>query len=102
MKGNFHARFLGGLGRVNRLRLPGAMRSLCNCLLLACLLTGSGCLTSKVVEKAKDQQQWDSETKEQETVPGHPTYYALVPLTVLVDIPTLPFIFLYSVIFPGH
>ena len=24
MKGNFHARFLGGRGRVNRLRLPGA------------------------------------------------------------------------------
>ena len=23
MKGNFHARFLGGRGRVNRLRLPG-------------------------------------------------------------------------------
>src|SRR2546425_6295563 len=24
VKGNFHARFLGGRGRVNRLRLPGA------------------------------------------------------------------------------
>ena len=24
MKGNFHARFLGGCGRVNRLHLPGA------------------------------------------------------------------------------
>ena len=29
MKGNFHARFLGGLGRVNRLRLPGRKAPMC-------------------------------------------------------------------------
>ena len=71
-------------------------------LLLGCSIACSGCLTSKVVEKAKDQQQWNAETKEQETVAGHPAYYALVPLTVPVDIPTLPFIFIYSIAFPGH
>ena len=71
-------------------------------LLIGCSVACSGCLTSKVVEKAKDQQQWNAETKEQETVPGHAAYYALMPLTVPVDIPTLPFVFIYSIAFPGH
>ena len=53
-------------------------------LLIGCSVACSGCLTSKVVEKAKDQQQWNAETKEQETVPGHAAYYALMPLTVPV------------------
>ena len=28
MKGNFHARFLGGCGRVNRLHLPGPLHDM--------------------------------------------------------------------------
>jgi hypothetical protein len=30
VKGNFHARFLGGCGRVNRLHLPGGYRAMDN------------------------------------------------------------------------
>ena len=78
------------------------MRSLFLSFLIGCSVACSGCLTSKVVERAKDQQQWNADTKEQDTVPGRPAYYALVPLTVPVDIPTLPFIFIYSIAFPGH
>ena len=32
VKGNFHARFLGGRGRVNRLRLPSHTHRLCLCI----------------------------------------------------------------------
>lgn len=78
------------------------MKPLLNCLLMTFVFTSSGCITSKVVEKAKDQERWNPEIKKSEKVPGHPGYYALVPLTIPMDIPLLPFVFVYSLAFPGH
>jgi len=41
VKGNFHARFLGGLGRANRPRLPGAASG-SNLLMLLYFMAGQG------------------------------------------------------------
>ena len=82
------------------------MKSLFQNLLILFLLASSGCMTAKVVEKAKPEQRWNSETKERETQPGHPGYYALLPLSIPADIVTSPFqligIMVYAFTMQGH
>jgi hypothetical protein len=45
VKGNFHARFLGGCGRANRLHLPG--NDMNAAVLAGCALIVCGCATTK-------------------------------------------------------
>ena len=82
------------------------MKSLSMCSLLIFLLFGSGCMTAKVVEKAKPAEQWNSETKETETKPGQPGYYAILPLSIPADIATSPFqiigFMVYALTMRGH
>ena len=62
----------------------------------ALAITSSGCITAHCVqEKAMSHETFDVETREDKFVPGRPGYYALLPLTVAVDLATAPFQLVY-------
>ncbi len=82
------------------------MKSLLSFLLIAALSTSTGCITATAVEKAEPKQRRNTETKEVETIPGHPCYYALLPLSIPADIATSPFqligLMFYAFTMQGH
>jgi C4-dicarboxylate transporter len=61
-------------------------------LLVLLLVITNGCFTTHyVVEwKAKRHVEFDEKNSENVEVPGRPIYYALLPLTIPVDIVTAP------------
>jgi len=67
------------------------MKSLIAGLLSASLFLNTGCMTHAVVEKARPTQKLNPKTKNEEIIPGHSGYYALLPLSIPADIVTLPF-----------
>jgi uncharacterized protein YceK len=67
------------------------MKMLSRCLLVACLLATSGCISATLVANTKATTRYDRKTKKDESVPGHPALYALLPLSIPLDIVTLPF-----------
>jgi hypothetical protein len=55
------------------------------------LVLASGCASNYVVEwKAKPHVEFDQNERQNTQVAGHPAYYALLPLSVPVDIATSP------------
>jgi hypothetical protein len=81
--------------------------SLLSCsLLIACIFLNSGCITASVREKAAPKEEWNPDTKKLETEPGHPSYYALLPLSIPADIAISPFQFVgfmyYAFTVRGH
>ena len=66
-------------------------------LLVAGLLTTSGCISTYVVEKkVKSHWECDPEEKRARQVEGQPGYYALLPLTIIADFATAPFQVIFS------
>jgi hypothetical protein len=68
----------------------------------------SGCMTSKVLDKAGyyNERRTTQPKEEEETMPGNPSYYALLSLSIPADIATSPFqligIMTYALIIQGH
>jgi hypothetical protein len=61
-------------------------------LLLAGSLLMTGCISATMVNhKAKPFHEWDKERNEMVDTPGQPAYYALLPVTVPLDIVLSPF-----------
>ena|ERR1700744_5681640 len=59
--------------------------------LVLCTLLSASCATNYVTDKAKPQTQYDEKQKQDVVIKkGHPAFYALLPLSVPVDVVTFP------------
>jgi hypothetical protein len=71
------------------------MKAIRSLLLLFLLLNMSGCMTYSTVQRAKGDYNVVTGHKPDE---AHPGYYALIPLTVPLDVATSPIQLIYYVV----
>jgi hypothetical protein len=67
------------------------MKSYTIFLLIALLVGSNGCMTASSIRHAKAQTHQDDKGAVIVDKKSHPAYYALLPLTVPLDIATCPF-----------
>ena len=84
-----------GVGDLERWAASHAMKVVRSLLLLVLVLDMSGCMTYSTVQCAKGDYNVVTGHKPDEP---HPGYYALIPLTVPLDIATSPIQLIYYVV----
>jgi len=67
------------------------MKTIAVPLLIALLLTSNGCMTYTSVKRARGEPYWSLNGSETPPSKPSPAYYALVPITVPLDLATCPF-----------
>jgi hypothetical protein len=66
------------------------MKNIIGLLLVALLFSSNGCMTYEAVRHAKGKDGWICEVPRDRRGQSEPAFYALVPLTVPVDVATSP------------
>jgi len=68
------------------------MKRITPLLLTLGLLAATGCISTHVVKnKAQPHLEYDVESQRDRQMTGQPSYYALLPLTIVGDVATSPF-----------